>query len=322
MRRAVAILIAGATLLAAPAGAEPPFPTKLVRLVVAFPAGGTNDTIARLLAKPLGEAWGQPVIVENRPGAGGTIGTDLVARAEPDGTVLLVTPPGPITTNASLYAKLPYDPLTAFAPVTVVSMAPNMLLANPKLPVAGIGELITYARAHPGKLSFASQGTGTTSHLTGAMFASAAQVDLVHVPYKGSAPALNDLLAGQVDVMFDSLGNSLGHVSSGALRALAVASPHRLAALPDLPTMIEAGFPDFVSVVWYGVVAPAGTPAGITSQISGTIARILQQPELVTRLAQLGNQPVGNTPAQMGDFIRAETARWTQVIKAAGIQPE
>jgi tripartite-type tricarboxylate transporter receptor subunit TctC len=315
--------LAALLLLVAPAThAEVDFPSKLVRLVVAFPPGGTNDVIARLLAQKLGETWGQPVIVDNRAGAGGTIGTDLVARAEPDGYTLLVTPPGPITTNASLYAKLPYDPQTAFAPVTVVSRAPNILLVHPKLHATTVAALVADAKAEPGKLTYASQGTGTTSHLTGALFATAAQVDLIHVPYKGSAPALNDLLSGQVDMMFDAVGNSIGHVRAGALRPLAVASERRLAALPQVPTMIDSGFADFVSVVWYSVVAPAGTPAPRRERIAAAIRRIIQEPAVVARLAQLGNEPVGSAPDRMAAFMESETARWTRVIQAAGIQPE
>jgi tripartite-type tricarboxylate transporter receptor subunit TctC len=319
MRALVAALL---LMLAGPAHADVAFPTKLVRVIVAFPPGGTNDTIARLLAQRLSETWSQPVIVDNRAGAGGTIGTDLVARAEPDGYTLLVTPPGPITTNASLYAKLPYDPATAFAPVTVISMAPNMLLASPKQPATSVGALVAAAKAAPGHITFASQGTGTTSHLTGAMFASAAGIELVHVPYKGSAPALNDLLSGQVDIMFDSIGNSLGHVRAGAVRALALSGERRLAALPELPTMIESGFADFVSVVWYAMVAPAGTSLERRTLIADAVGRILREPDMVERLAQLGNQPVGDTPDQMAALMATETARWTRVIKEAGIQPE
>jgi tripartite-type tricarboxylate transporter receptor subunit TctC len=298
------------------------FPTRLVRLIVAFPPGGTNDAIARLLAQRLSDQWRQPVIVDNRAGAGGTIGTELVARAEPDGYTLLVTPPGPITTNASLYAKLPYDPATAFAPVTVISQAPNLLLVNPKLPIATVAVLVAAAKAAPDKLTYASQGNGTTSHLTGAMFASTAGIALVHVPYKGSGPALNDLLSGQVDMMFDAIGNSLAHVQAGGLRALASSGERRLAALPNLPTMIEAGYPDFISVVWYAMVAPAGTPAARRALIADAVGGILREPAMVERLAQLGNQPVGDTPDQMAALVTAETARWTRVIKAAGIQPE
>jgi tripartite-type tricarboxylate transporter receptor subunit TctC len=309
-------------LCALPVQAEDAFPTKLVRLIVAFPPGGTNDAIARLLAQRLAASWGQPVIVDNRTGAGGTIGTELVARAEPDGYTLLVTPPGPITTNASLYAQLPYDPATAFAPVTVISQAPNLLLVNTRQRATTVAALVAAAKAEPGKLTYASQGTGTTSHLTGAMFASTAGIALVHVPYKGSAPALNDLLSGQVDMMFDAVGNSLAHVQAGTVRALAALGEHRLAALPDLPTMIEAGYPDFVSVVWYAMVAPAGTPVARRALIADAVGHILRAPEMVERLAQLGNLPVGDTPDQMAAMVATETVRWTRVIKEAGIQPE
>ena len=309
-------------LLWAPAANAAEFPTRLVRLVVAFPPGGTNDVIARLLAQKLGEAWRQPVIVENRAGAGGTIGADLVARAEPDGYTLLVTPPGPITTNASLYAKLPYDPARAFAPVTVLSMAPNILVVNPKVAATSVAALVADARARPGKLTYASQGTGTTSHLTGALFATVARLDLVHVPYKGSAPAVSDLLSGQVDMMFDAVGNALGHVRAGGVRALAVAGTERLAALPTLPTMTESGFADVVSMVWYALVAPAGTPPALCAEIADAVGRVLRQPDVGERLAALGNQPVGSGPQALAAFMQTETVRWTRVIKAAGIRPE
>jgi tripartite-type tricarboxylate transporter receptor subunit TctC len=309
---------------AAPAdAAEPTFPARLVRLVVAFPPGGTNDVIARLLAQRLGDLWRQPVIVDNRPGAGGTIGSDLVARAEPDGHTLLVTPPGPITTNGLLYAALPYDPATAFAPVTLLSMAPNLLLVNPaRVRATTVAALVDDAKARPGALSYASQGNGTTSHLSGARFAVAAGIALVHVPYKGSAPALNDLLSGQVDMMFDSAGNSLGHVASGALRALAQGGERRSARLPELPTLIEAGFADFVSVVFYAIVAPAGTPAPLRATLADTIGRVLREPEVVARLAQLGNEPAPTTPEATAALLAAETQRWSRVIRAAGIRPE
>ena len=319
MRTLLAALLLALT---SPALAAVDFPTHLVRLVVAFPPGGTNDAIARLLAQRLSEGWGQPVIVDNRAGAGGTIGTEFVARAEPDGYTLLVTPPGPITTNASLYAKLPYDPATAFAPVIVISQAPNLLLVNPSRPFTTVAALVAAAKAKPGTLTYASQGTGTTSHLTGALFAETAGIDLIHVPYKGSAPAVTDLLSGQVDMMFDAVGNSIGHVQAGALRALAASSEQRSSALPDVPTMIESGYPGFVSVVWYSLTAPAGTPADRRAAIAGAVDRILHEPTMVERLGALGNQPVGGTPDQLAALVTRETVRWTRVIKAAGIRPE
>ena len=315
-------LVAALLLLAALPAVAQTFPTKLVRLVVAFPPGGTNDAIARLLAQRLGEQWPQPVIVDNRPGAGGSIGSDLVARAEPDGHTLLVTPPGPITTNGLLYKSLPYDPQAAFAPITLLSTAPNLLLVNPTLRATTLAALVADAKARPGGFSYASQGTGTTSHLSGAMLARVAGIDLVHVPYKGSAPALNDLLSGQVDMMFDSAGNALGHVASGAVRALAQGGDHRSPRLPEVPTLIESGYPDFVSTVWYALVAPAGTPAPLRAQLAETVGRVLREPEVVQRLAQLGNEPAPTTPEQTATLLAAETARWGGVIRAAGIKPE
>ncbi|HUA51016.1 MAG TPA: tripartite tricarboxylate transporter substrate binding protein [Candidatus Sulfotelmatobacter sp.] len=319
---AAALALALLTLATAPSRVAAAYPDRVVRLIVAFPPAGTNDIIARLLAPRLSALWHQPVIVENRAGAGGTIGTDLVARAEPDGYTLLVTPPTPITISPKLYANLPYDPKTAFAPVTVVSMAPNILLVNAKTGAPSVAALVAAARAAPGKLTYASQGRGTTSHLSGALFATDAHLALVHIPYKGSGPAVSDLLAGRVDMMFDAIGNSLGHVRSGALRAIAVASAHRTAALPDVPTMAESGFPGFVSVVWYAVFAPAGTPDAVRATIAAAIGGILKDPEVVTRLDALGNEPAGSAPDAAAAFIRDETVRWTRVVQAAGITPE
>ena len=320
--RAAALTLALLALPTTSRDAAAAYPDRVVRLIVAFPPAGTNDIIARLLAPHLSALWHQPVIVENRAGAGGTIGTDLVARAEPDGYTLLVTPPTPITTSPKLYANLPYDPRTAFAPITIVSLAPNILLVNPKTGAPSVAALVAAAQAAPGKLTYASQGRGTTSHLSGALFATEGHLALVHVPYKGSGPAVNDLLAGRVDMMFDAIGNSLGHVRGGALRALAVASAHRTAALPDVPTMAESGFSNFRSVVWYAVVAPAGTPAAVRATIATAIGSTLKQPEVAARLNALANEPVGNAPDAAAAFIRDETVRWMRVVEAAGITPE
>src|SRR5438034_5972010 len=236
------------------------YPTKPVRLVVPFPAGGTTDLLARAAAQKLSEAWGQQVIVDNRPGAAGNIGAELVAKAAPDGYTLLMGTVGTHAINASLYAKMPYDHVKDFAPVILVAGVPNVLVVNPSLPVHSVQELIAYAKANPGKLNFASSGSGTSIHLSGELFKVMTGVQMTHVPYKGSAPALQDLLGGQVQLMFDNLPPSLPQIKAGRLRALAVTSATRAPALPDVPTVAEAGLPGFEASSWFGVLAPAGTP--------------------------------------------------------------
>jgi tripartite-type tricarboxylate transporter receptor subunit TctC len=311
-----------ALLLTASAASAADYPARAVRVICPFPAGGTADIIARLVAQQLQEASSHPVVVENRPGAAGNIGADLVAKADPDGYTLLVSPPPPLAVNISLYKTLPFDSRTAFAHISVVAQSPSVLVVNPKTPYNSLAELIAYAKANPGKVNYASQGNGTTSHLTAAMLNKAAAVNIAHIPYRGSAPALTDLLAGQVDIMFDNLGSSLTHVRSGALRALAVGSTERAEGLRDVPTMIEAGFPGFVSVAWFGAAAPARTPPDIVKFISGQIAKGLKKPETRERLAGIGVYPVGSTPQEMTKFVAEETARWRDVIEAAGVKLE
>jgi tripartite-type tricarboxylate transporter receptor subunit TctC len=287
---------------------------------VPYPAGGSADVLPRIVGDWLSRKWGQPVLIENRAGAGGNVGGEAAALAAPDGYTLLATPPGPLAINQNLYPRLPFDP-AAFVPVTIMARIPNALLVNPKVPAATVAELIAYARAHPGKLSYASQGNGTTSHLAGEQFKLAAGVDILHVPYRGSAPALNGLVGGEVDLMFDNLGVSLGLVSGGALKLLAIASDHRLPALAQVPTLAET-LPGFASQTWMAIAAPPRTPPALAARISGEFVTALRQPEVIARLAVLSAEPVGTDPAATAAFIGEEIARWDKVIKTAGIKIE
>jgi tripartite-type tricarboxylate transporter receptor subunit TctC len=309
--------------MAASPAAAADYPTRPIRVVCPFPAGGTADVVARLVALKLGEAWGQSVVVENRVGASGNIGADFVAKADPDGYTLLVTPPPPLSVNPSLYKTMPYDAATAFAWISVVAQSPSVLVINPKVPFKTIQELVAFAKANPGKLNYASQGGGgTTSHLTAAMMSMDAGIELTHVPYKGSAPALTDLLGGQVDMMFDNLGSSLQHIRAGTLRVLAIASDHRSKELPDTPTMNESGFTNFIAEAWFSAAAPARTSPEIVRAINSVIVKSFKQPDVAQKLAAQGLEPVANSPEEMGKFVQEETVRWRKVIQAAGVQLE
>jgi len=314
----VAALLSGFPLALPAQGQE--YPSKPVRIVAPFAAGGSADLIPRIVGERLSAMWGQPVIVENRPGAGGNIAAEYVYRAEPDGYTLLSSPPSTLIINQYLYANLSYDQ-SLWVPVSVMVAVPNVLLVNPKVAAKSVQELIAYAKANPDKLNYASQGSGTTSHLTGEMFKTVAGLRIAHIPYKGSAPALTDLLAGQVEMMFDNLGVSMQHVRSGRLRALAVASQHRVASLPDVPAMSEV-LPGFESVTWFGVVAPPKTPMPIAERISAAIAEALRSPDARKRLADLSAEPIGNTPAQMSAFMRQDAERWREVIRSASVKAD
>ncbi len=296
------------------------YPTRAVKIICPFPAGGTADILARLVAQLLQEAWTQPVVVENRAGAAGNIGADMVAKAEPDGYTLLVSPPPPLAVNMSLYKAMPFEARTAFSYIGIVAQSPSVFAVNPRTPYRSVAEFVAFARANPGKVNFATQGNGTTSHRTTAMLATQRELQMTHIPYRGSAPALTDLLAGQVDIMFDNLGSSLGHIEAGSLRALAVAGQNRAEGLPDVPTMVESGFPGFISVAWFGVAAPARTPHDVINVISGHLQRGLRKPEIKERLAGIGVDPVGGTPAEMTKFVQEEMARWAAVIQSANVK--
>ena len=295
------------------------YPAKPIRIIVPFPAGGTADILPRVLAEKISTRLGQTVLIENRAGAAGNIGAEAVFKADPDGYTLLSAPPPPFVINQSLYAKLGFD-AAQFVPITVIANVPNVLLVHPKVAANTLSEFIVYAKANPDKLNYASQGSGTTSHLTAEMFKSMAGVRITHVPYKGTAPALTDLLGGQVDMMFDNLGVSAQHVRSGKLKALAVSSAKRASSLPNVPTVIEAGLPGFISVAWFGVAAPPKTSPEIAAKLSAAIAEALKHPDVVKRLQDLSAEPVGNTPAEMAAFMKEEVERWRRVIQSANVK--
>jgi len=297
------------------------YPTRAVKIVVPFPAGGTADAMPRVIADWLSRSWGQPVVIENRAGAAGNIGAEAVANAEPDGYTLLSAPPPPLVINQNLYPNLRFDPLS-FVPIIIMGRVPNALLVNPaKVPQRTVAELIAYAKANPGKITSATQGNGTTSHLTSEMFQMMAQVKVTHVPYRGSAPALQDLVAGNVDIMFDNLGVALSLVKGGKLNLLAVAAPKRMASLPDVPTMAET-VPGFESAAWFAIVAPPNTPREIADKINADVNEALRQPDIQEKLANLSAETIGGTRAANAAYMREEVERWDRVIKAAGVKLE
>jgi tripartite-type tricarboxylate transporter receptor subunit TctC len=317
----LAVGIVAGLALAGPAKAQD-YPSKPIRLVVPFAAGGATDVLARLVGERLTASLGQQVVVDNRPGAGGNIGSDIVARAEPDGYTILMGAVGTHAINPSLYPKMPYDPVKDFAPVTLVASVPNVLVVNPEVPANSVQELIDLAKAKPGELNFASSGNGTSIHLSGELFKAMTGTDIVHVPYKGSGPAVTDLLGGQVQMMFDNMPSSLPHVKAGKLRALGVTSAKRSPALPEVPTIAEAGVPGYDATSWFGILAPAGTPEPVVTRLQGAIVQALGEPEMRQRMADLGAEPVGDTPAEFGQFITAELAKWAKVVNDAGVKLE
>ena len=317
---AAAGLALAALTAAAPCSANEVFPNRPIRIVVPVAPGGAPDIVARIVAEKLGPKLGQPVIVENRPGAGERIGAEFVAKAEPDGHTLLLAPPASLVITPHMFSHLSYQP-AAFTPVTVLTTGHLALLTSPALKVANLADLVARAKANPGKLTYASPGVGTPPHLTGEMFKAAAGIDMTHIPYKGLAPALSDLLAGHVDVMFDNLGNSIGYIREGRLRSLGVADDAQVSELPDvLP--IAASYPGVHSTSWFGVVAPPKTPREIASRLAAAIREVLQMPDVTAKLHALSFAPVGNSPAEMAEFLVQESARWRTVIAAVGIKPE
>jgi tripartite-type tricarboxylate transporter receptor subunit TctC len=294
------------------------YPAKPIRIVVPFPAAGTTDILARAVGNEMQKAWGQPVIVENRPGAGGNLGSDIVAKAAPDGYTLLVGAVSPQAINVTLYPKMPYDVMRDFAHITLIAAVPNLLEVHPSVPVKTVKELIDLAKSKPGQLSYASSGNGTSIHLSAELFKTMAGVDMLHIPYKGSAPAVTDLIAGQVQLMFDNLPSSIAQVKAGKLRPIAVTTLKRSPALPEVPTIAESGLPGYDASSWFGMHAPAGTPKDIISKIHGVVTKSLQTPDMIERLSTQGAQPVGNTPEEFTEFLRAEIAKWAKVVKASG----
>jgi len=303
--------------------AQPAYPSRPITIVVGFTAGGSTDVVARLLADEMRKSWGQPVVVDNRPGAGGNIGAALVAKARADGYTLLMSSVGPLAINASLYRDMPYDNLKDFTPISLVVHVPNMLVVNPvAMPVNSFAEFVARVKASPGKYFFASTGTGTSSHLSGELLKTMAGLEATHVPYKG-AVALNDLLAGeQVHFMFATIPSVIEFVRVGRLRALAVTSRTRSAAVPDIPTVAESGFPDFEASSWFGLVGPAELPPDVVAKVQGEVARVLSLPDIRAKLIGLGADPVGSTPAEFAAYMRAETAKWAKVVKASGAKPD
>jgi tripartite-type tricarboxylate transporter receptor subunit TctC len=296
------------------------YPTRAVKIIVPFPAGGTADIMPRVIGEWLSRKWGQPVVIENRPGAAGNIGTEAFSHSDPDGYTLLSAPPPPLVINQSLYPKLGFD-AGQFEPVIIISRVPNSLVVNPKVTAKTVPEFIAAAAANPGRVTDATQGNGTTSHLTSEMFQMMAKVKFQHIPYKGSAPALQDLVGGNVDAMFDNLGVSLALVKGGQLKLLAVATPKRMASLPDIPTIAET-LPGFDSSAWFAVVAPAKTPRKIVDKINVDINEALHDPEILKRFVEFSAEPIGGTPEATSAFMRADVERWRKVIEAAGVKLE
>jgi tripartite-type tricarboxylate transporter receptor subunit TctC len=318
MHPCLRIFAAAALTLAATVAAAQPYPNKPIRLIVPFPAGGTTDILARTVGQRLTLAWGQPVVIENRPGAGATIGADYVAKAHPDGYTLLMAAVHH-TIAANYYKNLPYNLATDLAPVSVVAIVPNVLVVRPDLPVSNVQELIAYAKANPGKLTYASNGAGTAHNLIGEQFKTMTGTDIMHIPYKGSAPALTDLMGGRVTMMFDTVSSCLPYVQAGKLKALAVATSVRSSVLPDVPTLAEAGLKGFDIASWFGVMAPAGTPEPIIRQLSTEIARSLADPAVRKQLVPIGAEPVGSSPEAMRTRIADETRRYGELMKHAGL---
>lgn len=311
---ALALAIAGAP--AAPAAA---YPSASIRLIVAFPPGGPSDTLARIVGERLAVHLGQSVVIDNRPGAGGNIAAVVAAKAPPDGYTLLMGNNSILATNAALYGHLDFDPIRDFAPITLIGLQPNILVVNPSLQAHSVAELVALAKAEPGKLNFASSGAGTAAHLAGELFKLQAGIDIVHVPYRGAAPALTDLVGGRTQMMFATSASVLSFIRSGKLRALAVTTAKRSPAVPDLPTIAESGYPNFEATTWHGLVAPAKTPAPIIDKLAKATDVVLKEPDVQKRLDSLGVEIIGDTPAEFAAYIKSESVKWAAVIHKAGI---
>lgn len=317
---APAALALGSVLFASAASAQAAYPSKPIRIVVPFSPGGATDTLARMMGQKLTEAWGQPVMVENKPGAGGNIGADLVAKAPGDGYTLLLAAAGFMAVNPSVYPNMTYDPAKDFAPLTLLVKAPLLLVVNPNVPTKDVKEFVAYVKANPGKLAIGNGGNGTAQHLGGVYMSSEAKLDVVHVPYKGSAPATTDLLGGVVHAQFDNMVTLMPYVKSGKLRALAVSSKERSGTVPDVPTLHETVLPGFETGTWYGMVAPASTPPAITTKISAELRKILQMPDIRDKLAAMGLDGSGMSDAAYGDFIKSEISKYAKIVKAADVK--
>ena len=298
------------------------YPAKPIRLVVPFPPAGPTDVVARLVGQKLAERWHQQVVVENRAGAGGTIGAELVARTAPDGYTLLMGSTANMAVNVTLYAKLSYDPLKDFVPVNLAAITPNLMVVNPSLPVTNVREFIALAKTKPGSINYASGGSGTPSHLAAELFKTMAGMQMSHIPYKGSIPALTDVMGGQVTLMFDSMPSALPLVKSGRLKALAQTGAKRSASVPDLPTIGESGLPGYEVAGWFGLFAPAGTPRDIVMKLSNEITLVLNLPDVKERYALLGAEPGPGNPAEFAKFLASEITKWAKVIRDSGAKSE
>jgi tripartite-type tricarboxylate transporter receptor subunit TctC len=316
-----ALLVIIAASLLIPHASAQIYPSRAVRMVVAYAAGGSNDIVARALAQKLTEIWSQPVIIDNRPGAGTVIGTDAVAKAAPDGYTLLITPPA-FVINPGLVPKLPYDSLRDFAPITLININPQVLVINPTVPARSVQELIRLAQANPGKLNYSSSGSGGANHLAAELFNSMARLKIVHIPYKGNAPSLIALASGEADLAFNTFPSALPLIKIGKLRALAVTSKSRSGVAPELPTLHEAGLKDYEAVAWTGLGAPALTPQDIVKRINAAVVKVVNTADFRERLKAEGSDPVGNTPEEYAAFLRDEILKWRRVIQFAGVKPE
>ena len=314
------VLALGAAACAA--HAQSSYPAKPIRFVVPFPAGGPLDIVARVLAQDLNRSWGQAVLVDNRPGAGGNIGADVVAKAAPDGYTILMGAVSTHAINVWLYGKLAYDPIRDFAPVTLVTSVPNVLIVHPSVPAQNVRQLIALAKGRPGQLNFASGSTGSAGHLAGELFKKMAGIDMVHIPYKGAAPAVTDLLAGHVSLMFDNMASALPNVKAARVRALAVTTLRRSPFLPDVLTISEAGLRGFDIGTWFGIFAPAGTPRDTVSRLNGELARILKTPATKDRLATMGAEPMPDTPEAFAAFVKSEMKKYEQIVRASGAKAD
>jgi tripartite-type tricarboxylate transporter receptor subunit TctC len=310
--------LGGACMAALAATPAADFPKGPIRIIVNFPAGGTVDVLARIVGQKLSEKWGQPVIIDNRVGAGGNIGATAVFTAEPDGYTLLASPPGPLSINQSLYKKLQYEP-TKFVPITMLSMIPNVITARADFPASTLKELIAYAKANPGKVSYASQGNGSTSHLSGQMLANMGGVELIHIPYKGEGPALTDLVAGRVDLFIGNISAVLKFRQENKVKFFGLASKSRSTVSPDVPTVAEAGLPGFEASAWFALVAPPNTPPEIAQKYQSAISEALKLPDVQQKFHALGGEVIGNTPKELAEFMAAERGRWKKVIDAAHV---
>jgi tripartite-type tricarboxylate transporter receptor subunit TctC len=318
-RLVLALGLALGVVLDAPAQ---PYPAKSIRLIVPFPPGGSADILARAIGQKAGEGLGQSLVVENRPGAGTAIGAEALAKSAPDGYAVMIGTVSSHAINPALTPKLPFDPVKDFTPISLVAAIPFAMVVHPSVPAKTVQEFVELARARPGTLNYSSAGSGTSNHLAGELLRSMTGIDIVHIPYKGSAPALNDLIAGQVSMMFDLVLTAAPHVRSGAVRGLAVTGAQRSSALPGLPTVAESGIPGYEVSAWFGIFAPAGVPQPVVQRLNAEFVKALQQPDLRQRLASQGAEPLTSTPAEFSAYLRAEIEKWATVVKKAGMKPD